>query len=294
MNHNQYWKMIFFSSPVRLIAFSLLIFAYPVTASATDTNNKKNLFINQIELINSQLNHLADNRQNINDFYFVGFSPYAEEDVFMHEATYVRNLFDLQYDTLNRSILLVNNLKTLDIYPIASLKNLESAMNRISSIIDPEEDIVVLYITSHGSQDHRILMNFDEAKRSGLNIEDIDAKTIKRLFEKNNIKWRVILILACFSGGFIDTLKNENTLIITSANIDRASFGCGHHGDFTQFGKAFFKDNLNHSKDLISAFEHTRSQVETLEKKLDFRPSQPQIFIGENIRPILNRLMHEN
>lgn len=279
---------------IQLLVFCFLSFSYPAAADTTSTYNQNSLFVNQPGLINKQLSHLADNRKNINDIYFIGFAPYAEEDVFMHEATYVRNLFDLQYDTLNRSILLVNNLKSLDIYPIAILKNLESAMNRISSIIDPEEDIVVLYITSHGSQDHRILMNFDAAKRSGLNIEDIDAKTIKHLFEKNNIKWRVILILACFSGGFIDTLKNENTIIITSASIDRASFGCGHHGDFTQFGEAFFKDNLNHSKDLISAFEHTRPQIEALEKKMDFRPSQPQIFIGENIRPILNRLMHEN
>ena len=286
--------MTLISSFIQLTVFGLLIFVYPVAAGAAGTNNTGNLFIDQVELINNQLHHLADNREKINDIYFVGFAPYAEEDVFMHEATYVRNLFDLQYDTLNRSILLVNNLKTLDIYPIATLKNLESTINRIGSIIDPEEDIVALYITSHGSQDHRILMKFDEAERSGINIEDINAETIKQLLDKNNIKWRIILILTCFSGGFIDTLKNENTLIITSARTDRPSFGCGHDGDFTQFGEAFFKDNLGHSRDLISAFDHARPEIEALEKKMDFHPSEPQIFVGKNIRPFLNRLMHDN
>jgi len=279
---------------IQLLIFGFLSFSFSASTDITNTYNRENSFVNQPGLINEQLNHLEDNREKINDIYFVGFAPYADEDVFMNEATYVRNLFDLQYDTLNRSILLVNNLKTLDIYPVATLKNLESTMNRIASIINPEEDIVVLYITSHGSQDHRILMNFDEAKRSGIDIEDIDAEAVKQLFEKNNIKWRIILILACFSGGLIDTLKNENTLIITSARTDRASFGCGHDGDFTQFGEAFFKDNLNYSKDLISAFEHTRPQIEALEKKMDFLPSEPQIFTGEKIRPILNRLMHGN
>ncbi len=279
---------------IQLLVFCFLSFSLPATADTTNTYNQKSLFLNQPGLINEQLSHLEDNREKINDIYFVGFAPYAEEDVFMNEATYVRNLFDLQYDTLNRSILLVNNLKTLDIYPMATLKNLESTLNRIGSLIDPEEDIAVLFITSHGSQDHRILMNFDEAKRFGIDIEDIDAEAIKQLFEKNNIKWRIILILACFSGGFIDTLKNENTLIITSARTDRASFGCGHHGDFTQFGEAFFKDNLRDTNNLISAFEHARPQIEALEKKLDFLPSKPQIYIGENIRPILNRLMRRN
>ena len=79
----------------------------------------------QKALTRSQVNSLQENRKGINDFYFIGFAPYSTEDVFMNEATYVRNLFDLQYDTLNRSILMVNNPKSLNLYPAATLNNLD-------------------------------------------------------------------------------------------------------------------------------------------------------------------------
>ena len=102
----------------------------------------------------------------------------------------------------------------------------------------------------------------------------------------------MIIALSCFSGGLIDTLKNKNTLIITSASRDKPSFGCGHHGNFTQFGEAYFKDALGKSKDLISAFYFAKSRIEILEKEMDLSPSEPQIFTGENIRSILDLMIH--
>ena len=112
------------------------------------------------------------------------------------------------------------------------------------------------------------------------------------MFDENNIKFRVIIALSCFSGGLIDQLKNINTLIITSAGRHKPSFGCGHHGDFTQFGEAYFKDALGRSKDLISAFDFAATRIEMLERKMDLSPSEPQIFIGENIRSQLEEIIH--
>ena len=110
-------------------------------------------------LLSSQINSLQDERKGVMDAYFIGFAPYAGEDVFLHEATYVRNLFDLQYDTLHRSALLVNNKKTLNLYPEANLENLESVFNKTGTIINPDEDIVIFYITSHGGEDKGIGQN---------------------------------------------------------------------------------------------------------------------------------------
>jgi hypothetical protein len=246
----------------------------------------------QESLLSGQVNSLQGERRGVTDVYFIGFAPYAGEDVFLHEATYVRNLFDLQYDTLSRSALLVNNEKSLNLYPVATLENLRRVFDKTGSIINPDEDIVVFYITSHGAEDKGIEVKFENSNQVKPDIDYLDAETIKRLFDDNNIRFRVIIALSCFSGGLIDVLKNENALIITSASKHKPSFGCGHHGDFTQFGEAYFKNELGRSKDLITSFTGARLQVEILEKKLDLSPSEPQIFIGKNIRSVLDKIMH--
>lgn len=244
----------------------------------------------QQDLLLNQINALYAERKGISDMYFIGFAPYSTEDVFMNEATYVRNLFDLQYDTVHRSILLVNNPKTLEMYPVANLKNLEKVFEKIGSLINPDEDIVVLYITSHGKKDQGISLNFDNAGDLAPEREYLDASTLKKLFDENHIQWRTLFILACFSGGMIEKLKDENTVIITSASRERSSFGCGHHGDFTQFGEVMFHDNLRNTRDFVSSFNEVSQKVAILEKSEGLIPSQPQLYIGNKIRRLLDEL----
>ena len=267
------------------VIFVLLIF--PLTGFTGSP-----VFPEQESPLLKQINSLQDDRKGVTDVYFIGFAPYAGEDVFLHEATYARNLFDLQYDTMNRSALLVNNKKTLNLYPVANLENLEMVFKKTGSIINPDEDIVIFYITSHGAEDKGIELKYTDSSQVKPNVNYLEAGTIRRLFDENNIKFRVIIALSCFSGGLIDQLKNINTLIITSAGRHKPSFGCGHHGDFTQFGEAYFKDALGRSKDLISAFDFAATRIEMLERKMDLSPSEPQIFIGENIRSQLEEIIH--
>jgi len=277
---------------LNITSFSLQLIVIVFLVLSLAGNAGSSNFPKQANLLLKQINSLQGERKGVTDVYFIGFAPYAGEDVFLHEATYVRNLFDLQYDTVWRSILLVNNKTTMNLYPLANLENLERIFTKTGSIINPDEDIVIFYVTSHGAENRGIEVKFEDSNKARPDIDYLDADIIKRLFDGNNIKYRVIFVLSCFSGGLIDTLKNMNTLIITSASEHKPSFGCGHHGDFTQFGEAYFKDALGRSKDLISSFNIARSRIEMLEKKQDLSPSEPQIFIGENIRTILDQIMH--
>ena len=59
------------------------------------------------------------------------------------------------------------------------------------------------------------------------------------------IRWKVVVVNACYSGGFVDALRDDSTLVITSARADRTSFGCGADSDITYFGKAFLAEALN-------------------------------------------------
>jgi len=42
----------------------------------------------------------------------------------------------------------------------------------------------------------------------------------------SNIKWKVLVVSACYSGGFVEPLKDANTVVITAADDKSSSFGC--------------------------------------------------------------------
>ncbi len=76
----------------------------------------------------------------------------------------------------------------------------------------------------------------------------------------------MLVISACYSGGFIDALRDDSTLVLTSARTDRTSFGCGADSDITYFGKAFLVDALNKTDSLIDAFAMARTTIAQWER----------------------------
>jgi hypothetical protein len=98
----------------------------------------------------------------------------------------------------------------------------------------------------------------------------------------------VVLVSACFSGGFIDPLKDDGTLVITAARRDRRSFGCADENDFTHFGRAFFKEALPEAKSFQQAFKKASALVGEWERKEDER-SLPQIHAPKAIGAHLER-----
>jgi hypothetical protein len=93
----------------------------------------------------------------------------------------------------------------------------------------------------------------------------------------------VVIVNACYSGGFIPPLKGPNTMIITAARSDRSSFGCGEQSELTWFGHAFLVDALNKTDDFQRAFQLARSEIAQWEKRDQYEPSDPQISVGGSI-----------
>src|SRR5262249_20718981 len=142
-------------------------------------------------------------------------------------------LFRERFDAEGRTVELINNPKTATEVPIASATNLGRVLRHIGGLMNPEEDVLVLYLTTHGSDKHRLaVVNWPLA------LQDIDPPMLRRMLDESGIKWRVLAISACYSGGFIEPLKSETTLIMTAADAKSTSFGCGTESDFTYFGKA--------------------------------------------------------
>jgi hypothetical protein len=234
-------------------------------------------------LVAAKVAALAGERPGVADLYFVGFAGTSTQDVFLKEVRFAQKLFDDRFDTRNRSLLLANNPSTLADLPVASVSNLRAALDGVAKKMNVDEDILFLFLTSHGSQ-HVFSVYFPE-----LALDDLGDRELRQMLDAAGIKWRVIVISACYSGSFIDALKSDDTLVLTAASADRASFGCSSENDFTYFGDAYLNEALRQDRSFITAFEHARAAIVKRETKENLTPSQPQISAGKAIKAKLEQ-----
>ncbi|MBR9884722.1 MAG: hypothetical protein GYB21_14145 [Oceanospirillales bacterium] len=240
--------------------------------------NVEDIYYAQPALMHQRLAELREQRPGVVDLYLLAFAGYGPENVFLNEVEYVQEQFDNRYDTGGRSLILANNVDAVHRYPLANRHNLSNALGAIADRMDTNEDILFLFMTSHGSSDHRF-----SVEMGPLQLGDLTAPELRAALDDAGIRWRVILVSSCYSGGFIEPLKTPETLIITAASADRTSFGCGSQSDFTYFGTAFFKQALMEEPRFIEAFERARGWVTEREVQDGFTPSEPQRFVGARI-----------
>jgi hypothetical protein len=242
------------------------------------------LFHRQGELIESALAAIRPGRPGVREHYFVGFAPDASEEVFVREMRYVKRLFDERFGAAGRSIALASSYDALEELPIGSITNLTRALARVGEAMNIEEDVLVLFVSAHADAEHRL-----SAWQPPLELASLTPTALARLLHDSGIKWRVVVVSACYSGGFIEPLRDDNSIIITAAAADRTSFGCEAGRDFTYFGQAFFRDALAKTRSFTEAFEIARGIVARQEAAEKLTPSLPQIAVGRTIGEMLKR-----
>ena len=248
----------------------------------------EDVLIKQPQLLYEALTELEDERPGVTDLYFVGFAPYSAEDVFRKDIEVAHQLFDDRFDTDGRSVVLINNPDTMLDTPFATVSNLRATLSEIGDIINPDEDVVMVYLASHGTRDHKLSIEFPP-----LQLDALSPGTLKQLLDDAGIKWRIIVVSACYSGGFIDPLKDDHTLIMTASAANRTSFGCGAESDATYFGDALFQHALRFEDSFVKAFEEAKKQITERERSEKREASNPQIFVGEQMGKKLPKLEAE-
>ncbi|MBU6249342.1 MAG: peptidase C13 [Xanthomonadaceae bacterium] len=241
----------------------------------------------QPRLMRQALDGLAPRVPGVPNLYLVSFAGDGSEDVFRNEAEYAATLFRHRYGARAHTLVLENNPATLDNRPLASWSNLETALTGIARAMDPQQDILMLYLTSHGDPEHTLLVDMDP-----LPLDQIGAPDLAGILAEHPFKWKVVVVNACYSGGFVPPLQGDGTLVITAARSDRSSFGCGNDSAATYFGRAWLVDALNRTADPIAAFRQADDEVARWERKDRLTPSEPQISIGKGIADQLARWRH--
>jgi len=197
----------------------------------------------------------------------------------MKEVEVIRDLMDARFDMRNRSVLLVNNDRTLRKYPLATVTNLRGTLQRIRRRIDPNEDVVMVYLTSHGDKAHHLSSSY-----APLELDDVTPTALKELLDDAGIRWRVTIVSACYPGGFIEPLRGPTTLVMTAADATHTSFGCGAASDFTYFAKALFDEQLRTTRSFERAFAAALPVIREREREQGQEFSNPQIALGEQMR----------
>jgi len=234
---------------------------------------------------------LAEQSDDKTDVYFLGVAGDGSQSVFKREIEFIQPLIEERYASRGKTISLINHHDTAAQYPMATSLSISSSIKAIGNVMDKQNDILFIYLTSHGSKKHNFHLNHDSISLPGLS-----ADTLGDMLEVSKIKWKIIVVSACYSGGFISALENETTMVITAADATSTSFGCSEESEMTYFGKAFFKETLSKDADisLVDAFEKAKDLVSEWENEEDISESRPQIFAPKLIVDKLRSLNNES
>jgi hypothetical protein len=244
----------------------------------------ESLLFDQRQAIDEAVDRMAENMGPKPAIFFVGFAGVSSQRVFAQEIKLAAQVVGNRFDAAERELLLINDRRDFDTYPLATLSGLQYALSAVAQKMDPDRDILFLALSSHGSPDPLLAVS-----NAGLPLAQLSAEDLQSALRDSGIKRRIIVISACYAGGFVPPLENPDTIVIAAAAADRTSFGCSDDRDLTYFGEAFYRDALPGATTLEDAFARAKSAIAAREKKEHEIPSDPQAFFGSDLRAVLEQ-----
>lgn len=228
----------------------------------------------QPRLLQKALDRIDPSIPGKSDWYFMGVAGFSDQNVFRSEINKVRELFDVRFGTSGHSLALINNNYTWLDEPIATKTSILRGLKTIGQQMNADEDVLFLTLSSHGDE------NVIQLANPPLAMDNLDATWLREALDASGIRWRVIVVSACYSGSFIDELASPTTVIITASAADKMSFGCTNSAEMTYFGQAFFAESLRENTSFSDAFKDAAYRVQERELYMGFEPSEPQMVIG--------------
>lgn len=248
-------------------------------ASSGLTAGSEAVLAAQTYLLDNALTGLEDERNGETDLYFVGFAPYGRNDAFRENLESAQQAMDARWGTKGRSILLMNSPRTLVTAPFATVTYLRETLDEIGAIINPEEDVVMLYLAAPAVRDGGLA-----AEQPPLSLVELGPTGLKQLLDDAGIKWRIIVVSACQSGSFVEPLADEHTLVITDAAVGQPTFGCDGRTPAGLFGESFFTHGLGKLGSFDAAFETAKQAMAAREAAAGYAPAAvPQWSMGSEM-----------
>lgn len=271
------------------IPWLLFLSAYPAIdvwqAEGLDTDPHavvesmtEDVFSAEPALLEDALNDLQSERPGVEDLYFLGVAGNGYRALHRREVDLVDSVLKSDFDTVGRSVVLANGSGHEIHAPFATHSNLEASLNQFSEVMDAEDDILFLFISSEGLPNHHLRL-----AEPGLLIPDLKPSDLKELLDETKITWRIIVVSGCYSGGFIEALHDSHTLIMTATGATGEGLGCLQADQTSWFVQALFGEALKKTKSLPEAFRLASERLQQQAKAAGKPFNPPEMDIGAEI-----------
>lgn len=226
------------------------------------------------ESLRSALAALKPQRPNVVDAYVV-VAALNSDPVFGREAREAGRVLSRRFDAEGRTIVLADVEGSDRPAAPGSPDALTQALQRVGQLADRQEDVVILYTTSHGSAEGGL-----EYRDQQRGFGRIRPERLATMLDGSAMTNRLVILSACYSGIFIPRLASGTSVVITAAASDRPSFGCSPGNDWTYFGDAFINRAMRKPQPLGAAFAEARRLVSQWEARTRLPNSNPQMSVG--------------
>ena len=197
------------------------------------------------------------------------------DPVFNREAREAGRVLARRFDAEGRTLVLAHDEGDDKADVEASPQELARALDDVALKMNRDEDVLVLYTTSHGSPHNGL--NFRDPERG----EAVITPTrLQAMLDHTGVKNRLVVLQACFSGQFVPVLQGPRTIVATAASAQKSSFGCAAGNDWTFFGYAFVNQAMRTPDTFERQFRRAWVTILGWEQKAGYDPSSPQISIG--------------
>ncbi len=236
------------------------------------------------ERMQAALARLQPQRPGVVDAYVV-VAALDADPVFNREAREAGRVLARRFDAQGRTLVLAHDeggdKADAEATPVA----LAEALDSVAARMNRDEDVLVLYTTSHGSPE------------AGLNFRDpaygaavIAPDQLAAMLDHAGVRNRLIVLQACYSGQFVHALRGPSTIVVTAAAADRSSFGCQAGNDWTFFGDALVNHAFRQPLPLDIQLQRASALIAAAESRNDLTPSNPQVSTGADTGKWLNVL----
>ena len=221
--------------------------------------------------------------------YFLGFAGYGEERVFAEEIKLADAACRREYGPSSRSVLLLNDRRDLTTCRCLGVVTALLA-RRDRRVMNRDEDVLFLALSSHGSRTRP-----STYRRTAWSRSRSAPRTLADAAGESGIRWKVIVVSACFSGAFIEPLADDHTIVITAASKNRTSFGCSDSATSPTSVRRSIVMHCRAPRNLRAAFEAAQQgNPPSARRRKACKASQPQGYFGplmeEKLRGIERRV----
>jgi hypothetical protein len=187
--------------------------------------------------------------------FIASFGLSDAQGVFRYEAAQAARVLGAYYGRGGEAIVLPSRQEPRIPRPAA----ISAALMEIAARMDKERDVLIVFMTSHGSEEGLALT---ERRRTLF----LNPGQLALLLDQTGVRHKVVIISACHSGVFIP-LASPRTLVITAAHAANSSFGCDDTRKMTYFGDSLINKGIPETDTLPAAFGAARVTVGRLEMR---------------------------